>query len=166
MIELPVSFDANEWFILSSLIITYGLMLLLPKRFPRTITILLFLFTTIIAKMFDLILATPPYDLYDINDTPGYELFDLFTWFLYPPFGYFLVYLYDRWHLNGIYKWFYILAFSMFSVGFEWLTNQFHVYQYNGWNVIYSLPIYLIVICFTLLYYHFIKWYFLKTINR
>ena len=50
---LPEKFDQNEWFILVSLIITFSIVWMLPKRFPLSITLLLMLFSSTVARLFD-----------------------------------------------------------------------------------------------------------------
>gem|GEM_PF-5737261 len=45
MLVLPENFNSNEWFITVSIVFTYTFMLILPKRFPLSITVLMLLFS-------------------------------------------------------------------------------------------------------------------------
>ncbi|MFC5451932.1 hypothetical protein [Paenibacillus aestuarii] len=162
MILLPVKFDLNEWFILITLALGYGIMFRLPPRFPKSVVILVLLLSISIVKIVDVVWMQPPYDLYDVNDTPYYELFDFFTWFLYPPFAYFCVYVYDRQQLRGLSIVLYVVASAIFSTAFEGLAVLCHVYTYKGWRFFYSFPVYITVITLTLAFFQYLKIYFKK----
>lgn len=154
---LPESFDQNEWYLIISLFITFIFVLILPKRFPISITILIFLFAATVARVTDHILAGPPLDLYDVMDNTKFELFDLFSYFLYAPFAYFFVYFYVKWNIKGFFLFLYILACSISGVFFEWFSHYFHVIEYKWWKLPYSLTVYLIVQPVTLIFYEFIN---------
>ncbi|WP_199623676.1 hypothetical protein [Paenibacillus alkalitolerans] len=154
MILLPEKFDTNEWFVLATIAVNAVIILLLPKRLPTSVALLIMLFSVASAKTLDHILGTPPTDSFDVNDSPKYEIFDLLMYFLYTPFGYYLIYFYDRWKPKGFAVWLYIVLWSMFATGFEWVSVLTRVYKYNTWKLLYSLPVYLITITLTILYYH------------
>ena len=156
MMPLPKSFDQNEWYLIIALFITLLIVSILPRRFPLSITILLFLFAATIARLSDHIFAGLYLDLYDVMDTNKFELFDLLSYFLYMPFAYFFVYFYDKWKIRGIYILLYIVASSLGGVLIEWISHYFHVFDYKWWKIQYSLPIYLIVQPFTLIFFEFI----------
>ncbi|WP_261130538.1 hypothetical protein [Bacillus sp. Marseille-Q3570] len=159
MLKMPQTFDHNEWIILSTLVVTYLVIILIPKRFPVHITFLVLAASMVVAKGTNHILGAPPLDLYDFNDTGEFEVFDFLIWFTYPPFGYFFVYLYDRWNLKGLRIFFYIVSWTAFAVFFEWLTLKAHVFTYKGWRLEYSIPVYLIVLIGYILFFKFIKSY-------
>lgn len=154
---LPKSFDQNEWYLIIALFITYIFVLILPRRFPKSITILIFLFASTVARVSDHILAGPNLDLYDVMDTTKFELFDLISYFLYAPFAYFFVYFYDKWNIKGFFLFLYIIVCSFGGVSFEWLSHYFHVIEYKWWKLLYSLTVYLIVQPVTLIFYEFIN---------
>ncbi|MCA0753982.1 hypothetical protein KP806_02925 [Paenibacillus sp. N4] len=157
MMPLPEKFDANEWFIVLFMAAAYTAVFLLPRRFPAVITAVMLLLSDVIAKAADFIIATPPYDLYDITDTPKFDLFDFILWLLYPPFGYLALYIYDKFHIRGTGAALYVLICSLLALGFEWLAAQAHVFNYKGWTTVYSLPVYLFVISLYLLIYRLLQ---------
>lgn len=159
MMPLPVKFDANEWFILLFMAAAYTVIFLLPRRFPLVVTAVMLLLSDVTAKIADFIIATPPYDLYDITDTPKFDLFDFILWLLYPPFGYLALYIYDKYYIRGTGAAFYVLVCSLLACGFEWLAAQAHVFNYKGWKLLYSLPVYLFVISLYLLIYRLLLWH-------
>jgi hypothetical protein len=159
MLEMPQDFDSNEWLILSTIIIFYLAIIFVPKRFPIHLTLLVLAASLVIAKGTNHILGAPPLDLYDFNDTPKFDLFDFFIWFTYPPFGYFFIYLYDKWNLRGMKTFIYIVIWAAFSVFFEWLTLKANVFTYKGWKLGYSIPTYLIVLSIYIMFFIFIKNY-------
>ncbi|UUZ82793.1 hypothetical protein LJK88_01775 [Paenibacillus sp. P26] len=98
-------------------------------------------------------IGVPPFDFYDNNDWPELELSDVLLHFLYPPFAYLFVYLYDRWNIRGISLLVYILGFSLFGIGFEVICDWAGVYQYKKWNLWCSFAIYIYNQSFLLLYF-------------
>ncbi|WP_160725509.1 hypothetical protein [Bacillus sp. USDA818B3_A] len=154
---LPNQFDANEWFITLSLILTYLLIIKLPKRFPRTITLMLLLFGMGYVQVVDHILAGISYNTYDINDYAEYELFDWIGWFIYPPFGYFFIYCLDKWSLHGRQLFWYIFGWSLIAMVVEWISLKFHMFTYYGWKFTYSYPVYLLTLCLYLLFFLYIR---------
>ncbi|MCD9024110.1 hypothetical protein [Cohnella silvisoli] len=156
-------FDQNEWFILLSLLLLFALLFRLPRRFPFSVSILIYVFCFAISIMSDLILGTPPLDLYDINDTPKYSYADFLTWNLYPPFGYLFLYVYDRFRFREISVLFYIVFCALLAVGFEWLTVMAGIFKYKGWNLAHSFPTYLIVLASYVLFFHLVMYSFRKT---
>lgn len=159
----PLKFDSNEWFILASLFISIVIFIVLPKRFPHTLTILILLYCMFVPKLLDTIIGTKPFDFYDINDSPKYEIFDLLTWFTYIPFGYFFLYFYDKWHVTGFMILIYVVTWSGLAVGIEWLALKMDVFTFLKWQSIYSLPMYLVVQCSYILFFLQIKRFFFKT---
>ncbi|MFB5193326.1 hypothetical protein ACE198_00195 [Neobacillus sp. KR4-4] len=162
MLVSPENFDTNEWFVTISIVVTYTFILLLPKRFPLSIAILMLLFSMAYAQVIDHILAGTKFDLYDINDVEKYEWFDFIAWFLYPPFGYAFVYFYDKWSVKGVGVFWYIVSWAIISLGVEVLSFKLHVFTYKGWKFSYSFPIYLVTLCIYLLFFLFLKGTFEK----
>lgn len=161
MIFYPLEkFDGNEWFIIISLVLVFTIVLLLPKRFPALVVVFTMLFNVFLGQTVDYILAVPPYDLYDINDSKKYELFDCLLYFvLYPPTAYLVIYLYAKWKLNGVYLIAYILICAGITTGLEWLADLFHVFKYNQWKIIYSFPVYIAVFGLNILVLQFVQYY-------
>lgn len=156
MLPLPNEHDANEWLLLA---IFAGSLLLvrLPKRFPTSMTFLIMLFGSFFARVLDHLFAAPPLDLYDVMDQGAYELYDVFTYFMFAPFAYLFVYLYDRWRIQHLSAIGYILAWSLLGTGVEWIASLFGIYTYKEWKIAYSFPVYLIVQFSTLLFFHYVR---------
>ncbi|MFZ7946307.1 hypothetical protein [Neobacillus sp. 19] len=152
MLPSPDQFDRNEWFIIISLIVMYTLIFLLPKRFPHTVTLIMLLFSMTYVQVLDHILAGLSFNLYDINDVETYEWFDLITWFLYPPFGYFFVYFFDKWSVRRTGVFWYIFLWVLIAIGEEALSLKFNIFTYTGWKLSYSIPVYFITLSIYLLF--------------
>lgn len=142
-ILLPHRFDSNEWFILTVIFIGFCLILLPPKRFSRVMMLFVYLFNYFFAMSVDFFIAVPPIDLYDTVDDPKYEWFDIALYLLgYPPAAYAMLYVYDKWRPRGWKLFSYIAAAALITVMLEYVALQLHVYQYKGWKLIYSFPVY------------------------
>ena len=162
MLPLPKHFDENEWCII--ILILLGLLLWkLPNRIPTSITVLILLLGISIPKVLDQIIAAiAPYDLYRITDTNKYDLFDLLLDLVYMPFGYVCIYLYDFLRPRNIQIALYILCWTLFAVGFEFVLVKLHVFNYHGWKLVYSFSTYIVTITtfvsfYTILLYRYKK---------
>ncbi|MFB5189165.1 hypothetical protein [Alicyclobacillus fastidiosus] len=144
MLPPPLDFDANEWFIILTIVCGYTLVALLPKRYPTAVSILVVLFCVSVAIILDHSIATPPLDMYDINDQKKYELMDVITYFMYSPFAVLSVYIYDRLNPTGLYFTAYVIGWSGLAVLFEWAAVKCHVFTYHEWHLLYSFSVYLI----------------------
>jgi hypothetical protein len=51
----------------------------------------------------------------------------------------------------------YILVWTAFSASYEWVAEKTDLFYYNGWKLIYSVPIYPILLGILLLHYRFIR---------
>lgn len=159
MLPLPQKFDGNEWFVIIGIIASYTLVFLLPKRFPASISILLMMFGSTVARISDHLLAAPRVDMYNLMDTPNFDFFDLILYLLYAPFSYFFVYFFVKFKIKGYGILFYIIGWTLVGTMFEWLTKQFHVFIYHGWHLAYSFTVYFIIQTLTLIFYKYCnKW--------
>lgn len=155
----PINFDANEGFatiIMTAMILLYCM---LPKRIPIPIALLMMIFDSYLGRAIDNILSsTYPYNVYDIMDTPKYDLFDFLLYTIpFPLVGYFYVYFYDKYLFRAPFQFMHILVWSIASVGFEALAVTFSVFQYNGWQLSYSFPVYLLTFGLNTLLYSLAK---------
>lgn len=155
-LPLPKSFDENEWFFILTVLGMLFLYRIIPKRFSTSTTLLLLIFPATISRLTDKFLSAPDKDLYDVFDSPAFELFDLFSYTMYAPFGYFFIYLYDYWKLKGLRLVAYIMVWGVFSIGFEWISHQFHVFKYKDFTFSLAFSIYISSHILTILYYHLI----------
>jgi hypothetical protein len=144
----------NHCFLLVGLVVSYGLVLLLPRKLPRSVSYLMMMLSASLALGFDHTIGVPPFDLYDTNIDPAFTLADLFLALLYLPFGYLFAYGYRQLKIRGLGIPFYILAWSLFGTGFEALAVHFHVFTYKGWSLRYSFVVYLFVELITVVFYH------------
>jgi hypothetical protein len=160
ILPLPIKFDQNEWFIILTTFFGYTWVLFLPKRYPRIISVLVILFSVSMALIMDYAIASPPLDLYDVNDRKEYELFDVFTYFMYTPYALFCVYLYDKFNPKGFSLTAYIIGWSLLSISFECLALKCHVFTYSNWSLLYSFSVYLAMTTLHLSFFRFILIYF------
>jgi len=153
---LPEQFNENEWFIILSIVCGFIFVLFLPKRYPLVISILLVLFTVTIAIIRDHLIATPPLDLYDLNDLEKYEVTDIITYLMYSPYALICAYLFDKFDPKGIYITAYVILWSLFALGFEWLAVFFHVFKFSGLTFLNSFAFHLLATSIYLLFFRFI----------
>jgi hypothetical protein len=123
------------------------------------------LFTVTVAIIMDHTIATPPLDLYDLNDRNKYEVTDVITYFMYAPYALLSVYLYDKFNPKGLYFTAYVIMWSLLAVGFEWLAIIFNVFKYHGWTLLYSFSFYLFATTLHFKFFQFILRYF-KEISK
>ncbi|SFF97665.1 hypothetical protein [Sporolactobacillus nakayamae] len=156
MIPKGTVFDSNEIFILIIGALAYLVMFLLPKYFSKQQTITMLLIGNYISTFFDNTVCINPFNYYNINDTPYTDFWDLLSCVMFSPFGYFFVYLYAIIKKNRTTYFFYISMWSLIAVVAEALAWRVGVYHYkNGYQLFFSLPIYIIVLTVTMIYYQF-----------
>ncbi|WP_053071817.1 hypothetical protein [Ornithinibacillus contaminans] len=157
MLPLPEQFDENEWFIILTTVFGFILILLLPKRYPHVISILMVLFTVTIAIIMDHLIATPPLDLYDLNDLKKYEVTDIITYLMYSPYALLCIYLFDKFDPKGKYITAYVVFWSLFALGFESLAAFFNVFKYSGWTFLNSFAFYLLATSIYIFFFTFTR---------
>ncbi|MFC5448606.1 hypothetical protein [Paenibacillus aestuarii] len=146
MIIYDTQFNTNEWFLLIGLAIGIFTLWLLPKRFPGQVTNVFFLSGVFSGFFFDHTLSVQPVSYYDVNDSSLFEFMDFVSYWMYGIFSYLFFYVFDRLRVQPSRVPLYVLIWSLASLGFEWLGVQMGIYHYtNGYQIWYSLPIYLIV---------------------
>lgn len=155
--RLPEEFDSNEWFVIISLIIATLMILLLPKKLPLSISILMILFGSTVGRLTDRFLAAPNWDLYDIMDTGKYDLFDFLTYVLFGLFAYLFAYLFENMNIRRLNLLFFVLICAILGTIFEYVSLYFHVFEYKSWEINYSFNVYLVVQALTLFFYSHIK---------
>jgi hypothetical protein len=155
----PEKFDINEWTIIITVIFNIVIFFFVQKGIPKEVTPLIVLFSISFPKVMDHSMAVKPFNLYDLTDTHKYELFDVILYGAYPAFGYLFVYFLDYFNFKGKKIVLYLLSWTFFSVVFELLLVKLHVFVYTGWKIVYSLPVYLIVLSLMFLFYRFLIYY-------
>ena len=157
MLPFPEQVNENEWFIILNTTLGFIWVLFLPKRYPHVISILMILLNVSIAIIMDHLIATPPLDLYDLNDLEKYEITDIITYLMYSPYALLCVYLFDKFNPKGIYITAYVLLWSLFALGFEWLAVFFNVFHFTGWTFLNSFAFYLFATSIYIGFYKFIR---------
>ncbi|ULT54792.1 hypothetical protein L1999_16755 [Neobacillus drentensis] len=162
LLYFPSKFDGNEWTIILALLLNILVFTFLPKRIPKEITPLLVLLSISFPKIMDTTLAVKPLNFYNLNDTSQYEIFDLALYGVYPAFGYLFIYFYDYYKFKGYGLVLYFIIWSLAGVSVEFLLVHFHVFVYKGWQLFYSLPIYIVVLPLTFMFYKFVSYYLIE----
>lgn len=151
-------FNQNEWFVLALLSVSILAVMILPKRIPPSITIIYLLVGVFLGMLFDHTISIEPIDYYDVNDSSNYQFFDFLTYVMYGPFGYFIIYFHDKFAIKGYANLLYILGWSSVAIILEWTGVQFGVFHYkNGYKMLFSFPIYLVVESMLILFYQVLK---------
>ncbi|KQL53903.1 hypothetical protein AN964_10595 [Heyndrickxia shackletonii] len=151
------NFSLNEISLIIFNIISYLLILLLPKRLNNEVTCISLLLGLATGMLFDFTLGGGILDFYRQNDTNHYELFDLFYYSLFAPFGYLFMYFYNLLHINKLTFIFYITFWAFFGIAMQWIFTLLHIltYQHN-YKLTYSFPIFLLTQTLTGIFYVFI----------
>lgn len=153
------SFNKNELFTIFSLLIGLILMWKLKKIFSFKEILLYFLFGVFFGIFFDHTISVPPVDYYDVNDKSSFELIDFLTYIMYGPYSYILVYFYDYFKIKISYTPTYILLWTSIAIFMEFISKLIGIFHYkNGYNIYYSLPIYLLVYSFLICLYRFLQY--------
>jgi hypothetical protein len=150
-------FDANEWYLVIGTVIVYTVMYLLPKRLPASSTLLLCIWSFTVSMFYDFTIGGGLIDYYDVNDSPDYCLMDLVSYFFYAPFGYFVVYFYERLGITRRSCIWYLLAWALIAIANEWVMDTFRVIIYkNGYTIYASFIIYLFTLSATMMFYRWL----------
>ncbi|EST12247.1 hypothetical protein [Sporolactobacillus laevolacticus] len=148
--------NSNELFIIITGVLAYLLLFFLPKRFTRQQTFTMLLIGGYISTFFDNTVCIHPFNYYSVNDTPFMDFWDILSFVMFGPFSYFFVYAYTVIRKNRTTYFFYISIWALISMFTEALAWHAGVYHYkNGYQIFFSLPIYLIVLTLTMCYYQF-----------
>jgi hypothetical protein len=145
-------FNSNEWFILIGLFIGCLIIFLLPKRFPKRLSILFFTCGVYSGFFFDHSLSVQPVSFYNVNDKSTYQFFDFLSYVSFGPVSYMYFYFYDK--LKPASPPLYIFIWAIIYLAIEGLSDIFGVYHYqHGYKIYYSFIIYLIVNSFWIGFY-------------
>ena len=152
------NFDKNEISILIMLIISYGLVYILPRKYKRDITLFFLFFGFTIGVVFDFTIGGGLIDFYTLNDSQRYELFDFLYYLLFAPFSYLFVYLYDALHINKKTFIVYIISWAFIGVGMQWVFTLLNIIEFQkGYRIPYSYAVFLTTQTITALYYELVS---------
>jgi hypothetical protein len=144
MYGLPDQFDKNEIVLVIAGITFVLLFILLPKRFPPSITIMILIFGSFSARLGDIMFF--PFNLYNVMDDKKHNLFDFYLYsVIYSFYVYFYCYFYDKVKLKNGWQLLHIFIWVLISISLEWLGTQLDVYKYLKWKLHYSAIIYLLM---------------------
>ncbi|MBM7587995.1 hypothetical protein JOC86_004570 [Bacillus pakistanensis] len=153
------SFDKNEIWILILLVITYIIAGLLPKKLPRNIALLSFLWGIASGMLFDFTIGGGLLDYYKVNDTHGYGIFDFLYYLLFAPFSYYFIYFYEKFEINKKSFVWYVLGWSILGLGMNWFLSKLGIIHFqHGYKLSYSFSVFLFIQTITILYYELIKY--------
>lgn len=151
-------FDKNEWFVLIMLVISYSLVVFLPRRHPRSWIILSLVWGFASSTLFDFTIGGGLLDFYRVNDTDRYELTDLFTYFMFAPFGYIFIYAYELLKINKRTFVYYVLGWALAGVAVQKVSEWMGMTHYqNGYRLEYNFVVFLAVQTVTALFYEYVK---------
>ncbi|MBD8070153.1 hypothetical protein [Bacillus sp. PS06] len=160
VVRFDHQFNANEWFIVISLIVGVLVVLFLPKRFSIQTTCVFLLCGVFFGFFFDHTLSVLPVSYYVINDSTLFEIMDFFSHIMYGPFCYLFFYLYDLFDIKPRFLMLWILVWALLSVGIEFVSHKIGVFHYqHGYKIYYSFGIYLLVISGWVIFYRIIMKY-------
>ncbi|WP_246942832.1 hypothetical protein [Bacillus pinisoli] len=153
------AFGGNDIFVFVIIALGFMVIWLLPKQFEsRFFSFLIISYGIVWASLFDNTIGAAPFDFYDILDGPKYTIMDVIAYLMYGPYGYFFIYIFDRFHIKGRYVAFYIILWTCFGVAFELVNVMVGVFTYkDGFTWVFSIPIYLFVQSFLLIFYKYLK---------
>ncbi|WP_369009376.1 CBO0543 family protein [Desertibacillus haloalkaliphilus] len=89
--------------------------------------------------------------------SPGVDFITLWVVFvIFPAVNIMFLNFYPQ-NSKPLVKVFYILGWSTFAVAYEWIAVQTELFHYNGWKLIYSIPIYPLLFILILLNWKLIR---------
>jgi hypothetical protein len=152
------TWNGNEWFmVITSALAFYGT-LLVRRHFNPITFIMIWIFAIAYVESIDYAIAGTPFKLYYCADNETYEpAAAVIHIFLYPSFVFFFLYLYGKWKLRGMRLAIYFIAWTAFSILFEWINVKAGVFTYTGWHIILSIPTYPFSAAISIGLYHFIE---------
>jgi hypothetical protein len=152
------TFDANEWFVVCSLVFLVILVWIIPKIFSVLEGTFHFIYGVFIGMFYDHTISVKPWDFYDVNDKSGYQLIDFFSYLMYGPYSYFFIYLYVKLKIKRFMIIPYILIWTSFSVLVEYLGLSIGLFHYEkGYWLFWSIPIYMSAQLAQILFFHVIQ---------
>lgn len=149
-------FNYNELFILLTLFTGYTMIFLLPKRFSRSQTLLAVTLGIYLVLFFDNVLCVQPFDFYDINDSSNIEPWDYLSQLMFGPFAYFFFYGCSMLRQTRYAYFIYTTIWALIAILCEAIAWHTGVYNYRRhYQILYSLPVYLLVLSFSFIIYLF-----------
>jgi hypothetical protein len=152
------TFDKNEIYISILLLAAYSIFFILPKKLPSKLTALFLVWGFTSSTLFDFTIGGGMLDFYKVNDSNQYELFDLLSYLLFATFSYFFVYFFEVLKVRGIGFVIYVLGWSLIGLTMEKVSSMMGLTHYqNGYEIYYSLAVFLIIQSATALYYQLVR---------
>ncbi|UGB28742.1 hypothetical protein [Metabacillus sp. B2-18] len=148
------SFGKNEIFLLIFNLLAILVVLLLPKKFTKTATLLSLFWGLTLGMMFDFSIGGGLFDYYRVSDSNRYEVFDVIYYLLYAPFGYLFFYFYEGLKINKRTVIIYILGWAILGIIFQWMFMKTEIITFQkGYQLSYSFPVFLVTQTISAIYY-------------
>jgi len=152
------SFDANEWYVIISLVALVLLIWITPKIFSFLEGTAHFLFGIAIGMFYDHTISVKPWDFYDVNDNSSYQFIDFISYVMYGPYSYFFIYTYEKLKIKGLYHIVFITFWSSFSLMMEWIAVKIGLFHFDkGFKMYWSYPIYFSAQALQIIFYKVVK---------
>jgi len=140
-------------------ILTFGFIIyFMPKQITWFEMYTTSLFSTVLQLITDIYLEFK-YRLYWYF-SPGVDFMTLWVVFcIFPAVNIIFLNFYPQ-SKNLLNKLLYIFGWSTFSIAYEWISVKTGLFHYNGWKLLYSVPIYPVLFVLIL-----INWKIIKKLN-
>ena len=151
------AFNGNEWFTWILFLSAYAFLFILPRRFTLQDTILYVLLGMFIGNFYDHTISIDPWNFYDVNDNSSFQFIDFVSYFMYGPFAYYFVYIWDFFKFPTKQIPLYIMCWSLISMALEYAGHVLGVYHYQlGYKIFYSFSVYPCMQGVTFLLYYYL----------
>lgn len=145
MIVYDNRFNANEWFVITAVLVGLAVVALLPKRFPRKASLVFYMCGVYSGFFFDHSLSVEPKSFYDVNDTSMFQVMDFISYWMYGPVSYLFFYVLDVLRLPIRFLPLYVFAWTLADLVLETFATHAGVFHYrHGYGIAFSMPVYLL----------------------
>lgn len=151
-------FDRNEWYVIGMLVLSYGAVILLPKRVETKWMILGLVWGFASSTLFDFTIGGGLLDFYRVNDSERYELTDLLVYFLFATFSYFFIYFFEVLKISKKTLVYYIIGWTIVAFVMQWVSEWMRLTEYQrGYRMEYNIVVFLIIQTITGMFYNRFK---------
>jgi hypothetical protein len=149
------SFDANEWYVISNVVIFSVVIFYLPKIFSLLEGIAHLSYGVFFSMFYDHTLSVPPWDFYDVNDASKYQFMDFLSYIMFGTYSYVYIYIYKKLNIKGFMNIFYIAIGTCLALLLERLSLKIGLFHFDkGYSPYWSIPIYIIAQMVQIVFFH------------
>ncbi|ARU62141.1 hypothetical protein CBW65_14885 [Tumebacillus avium] len=153
-----MKFGGNDVFILVSAAVLLIVFVRLPRRFPRQVTVLIWLFNIWLVQSIDYVMGIQPLNLYDFMDVPKWEpTYAVAHFTIYPIFGYLFLYYLQSIPKTKRIRVGYILLATAGATLYEYLCMLAGVIKYIRWELLYSAAFYVGIFLIEIVVYRYFR---------